>query len=185
VTCLESSSAPTDFRVAVTQKRPVRVYLSGPITGGSDRSIETWRHLITRRLAKTVQVVDPASYYYEAGVAYLKAETPLQAAKRLRHGAHVVQRSQSLIEGCDLVLANLLESPERASIGAVGEIFLAHALDKPVIIVRQQHGNVHDHAMLNAIAERICHSLDDAATAIGELALRRKPTPRTRAVRSA
>lgn len=168
-----------------TDQSPIRVYLSGPITGGSARSIETWRHLVAQRLGASAQVVDPASYRYDADPAYLEPETRAQSAERLQHGQHVVRRNQSLIEGCDLVLANLLESPERASIGTVGEIFLAHAFKKPVVIIRQEHGNVHDHAMLNAIAGHICHSFDDALKVVGEFAAHRRPSARHRTPRSA
>jgi nucleoside 2-deoxyribosyltransferase len=148
----------------------IRVYLSGPVTGGSKDSIETWRHVIARQLSRFAQVVDPASYKYDATLAFAKRESDHEAISRLQHGHHVVDRNKALIGSCDVLLANFLEGVERASIGSVGEIFLAFAMEKPIVIVRQAHGNVHDHAMLNAVASKVCHSLDDALSVIAELA---------------
>jgi len=62
------------------------------------------------------------------------------------------------------VLANFLRS-DRASIGSIGELFWANALRIPIVIVREQSGNVHDHAMLNAIASVVTSSLEDGCEA--------------------
>jgi hypothetical protein len=152
----------------MAQPRP-RVYLSGPVTGGSHESIETWRHLIAARLSKIADVVDPASYEYDAKIAYASTETSDEALTRLQHGRYVVDRNKLLISGSDLLLANFLEGSQRASIGSVAEIFLAYALERPIVIVRQEHGNVHDHAMINAVATKVCYSLDEGIAALAEL----------------
>jgi hypothetical protein len=77
----------------------------------------------------------------------------------------VVDRNKHLIQSSDVVLANFLHA-ERASIGSIGELFWANAFRVPIIVVREPAGNVHDHAMVNAIASVVTHSLEDGCAAV-------------------
>jgi nucleoside 2-deoxyribosyltransferase len=126
--------------------------------------------LAVERLSGLAEIVDPSLSQYDSRLAFRKQEKPAQALERLRHGLYVVRRNKNLIRNCDLLLANLLDADKRASIGSIGEICWANAFEKPIIIVRERSSNVHDHAMLNAVASSICHSLDDAFAAIAQLA---------------
>jgi hypothetical protein len=81
------------------------------------------------------------------------------------HGRLVVDRNKHLIQSSDVVLVNFL-SAERASIGSIGELFWANAFRVPIVVVRELTGNVHDHAMVNAIASVVTHSLEDGCTAV-------------------
>lgn len=148
----------------------MRVYLTGPITGHSDKEIENWRTTVARQLESLAEVVDPAAYSYDNSLTFRTGETPEGAVTRLHHGQFVIERNKKLICDSDVVLANFLGASERASIGSIGELFWANAFDKPIIIIREKQGNVHDHAMVNAIAAIICSSLDEAVAAVGELA---------------
>jgi nucleoside 2-deoxyribosyltransferase len=89
---------------------------------------------------------------------------------RLRHGRFIVHRNKNLIRTCDVVLANFLGAKARVSIGSVGELHRADAFGKPIILVRDKHGNIHDHAMLNAIASEICPDLETACGVIAKMA---------------
>jgi hypothetical protein len=82
----------------------------------------------------------------------------------LLHGKRTVARDRYDIQRCDLLLACFLGA-KNVSIGAVGEIFWADAMGKPVIIVREEN-NVHNHDMLNEIAGWI---FDDLGTAIEQI----------------
>ena len=148
----------------------MRVYLSGPMTGHADSAIKPWRQVAADRLSQICEVIDPALSHYDSDPAFEKSEKPTQAIKRLRQGLYIVHRNRNLIRSSDMLLANLLHTGTKASIGSIGEIYWADAFGKPIIIVREQHGNVHDHAMLNAIASYICYTLDEAFAAIAELA---------------
>jgi nucleoside 2-deoxyribosyltransferase len=151
----------------------MRVYLTGPITGHSDKEIENWRTAMARRLKPIAEVVDPAAYSYDSAQTFRMGETPDAAVTRLHHGQFVIERNKKLICDSDVVLANFLGAGARASIGSVGELFWANAFGKPIVLVREAQGNVHDHAMVNAIASIVCTSLDEAVAAIGEMAGRR------------
>lgn len=142
----------------------MKVYLSGPISGASGVTITDWRKQVLGLLPDSVEIFDPAAMAYDATSAYALPETAAEALERLRHGMLVVDRNKHLIQSSDVVLANLLAA-DHASIGSVGELFWANAFRVPIIIVRERTGNIHDHAMLNAIASMITHSLEDGCAA--------------------
>jgi nucleoside 2-deoxyribosyltransferase len=82
----------------------------------------------------------------------------------------MLDRDRYDLARCDLVLANLLGA-RTVSIGSVGEIFWADAMRKPVVLVREPHFNVHDHALINAIACCVVDNLDAAVAKINLLLL--------------
>ena len=143
----------------------MQVYLTGAITGRSEGEISDWRSSLRDR-CQGIDFVDPTLDGYDAVEAFQQRESAQQALERLAHGRFVVERNKLLIKAADLVVANFMGSRDRASIGGVGEVFLAHALGKPIVIIREQSGNVHDHAMLNAMATQVCFSLDEGCAAI-------------------
>src|ERR1039458_6967927 len=163
----------------------MRIYLSGPITGHADNAIKSWRTLAVQQLSRFGEVVDPTLAPYDSEIACEKQESSPEALDRLRHGLFVVRRNRNLIRSSDAVLANFLGAGSKASIGSIGEIYWADAFGKPVIIVRESSGNVHDHAMLNAIASEVVFTLKDAVRLIEELAAvtkARRRRSRTRVV---
>jgi nucleoside 2-deoxyribosyltransferase len=143
----------------------MKVYLTGPITGSADPNICGWRDVVRDRLAPFVEVIDPAAAPYDSIPAYRRTEKSAAAIKRLMHGRFVVDRNRNLIRSCDIVLANFLTA-EQASIGSVGELFWADAFGKLIVIIREKAGNVHDHAMLNAIASATVSTIDDGCKAV-------------------
>jgi hypothetical protein len=142
----------------------MKLYLSGPISGVPCEEIADWRKRATAMLPAKVHVYDPASSPYDADLASDTPETPSAALARLMHGRLVVDRNKHMIQSSDVVLANFLHS-DRASIGSIGELFWANAFRVPIVIVREESGNVHDHAMLNAIASAVTSSLEDGCEA--------------------
>lgn len=147
----------------------MKIYLSGPITGSKDSEIKSWREIAAEELTKYGEVIDPSSSAYDSEISFQKSETPSEAIKRLRHGINVVKRNKNLIATCDVVFANF-QNTKTASIGSVGEMFWADAFGKPIILIREKEGNVHDHAMLNALASSVCLSLEEGYAMIKELA---------------
>jgi nucleoside 2-deoxyribosyltransferase len=147
----------------------MKVYLVGPVTGRSERNIRDWRDTI-KEMAPGLVFVDPASMPVDSRISFKLKERPLEAMRRLEHGRYVLDRNKHLLKASDVVLANFLGSVERASIGSVGELFWANALGKPIVVVREASGNVHDHAMINGIASRICGTLAEGCVALQEMA---------------
>ena len=116
-------------------------------------------------LSPHAQIVDPASLPYNASLAYMLSEKPSDALARQMHGRLVVDRNRKLIGSVDVMLANFLGS-QRASIGSIGELFWADTYGVPIVIVREASGNVHDHAMINALASKIATTLEDGCTTV-------------------
>lgn len=144
------------------------VYLSGPISGCSEEQAAGWRKYVAARLASGILVIDPMRDAVDFSVL---SEESLDDAARLRnitHGREILVRNRTDIRRCDLLLANFLGA-QRVSIGSIGEICWAEAFHKPVIIVRESHGNLHDHGLINAIACGLFHSLDLAIDKVNRM----------------
>lgn len=143
------------------------VYLCGPITGIKSNEALEWREYVTGRLKPDIITIDPTR---DNPNLQRESKLPGTIDRRLSrsvHGTGVIARDRFDLRRSDLVLANFLGA-ERVSIGSVGEIFWADAMRIPVIIVREESGNIHDHEMLNALAGWILPDLD---AAIGKVRL--------------
>lgn len=149
------------------------VYLSGPITGADAEGICAWRSNTRNLLASGIAIIDPTRQVYDSRTYYNTESEPLELLRRADHGKLVVNRNFSDIKSSSLLLANLVGAQERVSIGTCGEIHWAFSLNIPVVIARERTGNVHDHAMLNAIAMHVSETLDDACEFINQVFLRR------------
>jgi Nucleoside 2-deoxyribosyltransferase len=136
------------------------IFLCGPISGLTILRASAWRSHVLERLGSQMNVIDPMRDSPDATVRSQMASTRILTTDRLRHGKQTVTRNRFDIERCDLVLACFLGA-KSISIGAVGEIFWADAMHKPVIIVREED-NPHNHDMLNEIAGWIFDDLDAA-----------------------
>jgi hypothetical protein len=141
------------------------IYLSGPITGTSAPE-DNWRAAVRRKLSPGFTFFDPSLQSADRSIGYLRSLTPADELGRLRHGKFTADRNRHQIAKSDALLCNLLHAKDRVSIGSVGEIHWANAFNVPIIIIRESRGNIHDHAILNAIASELCFSLDDACNVL-------------------
>jgi hypothetical protein len=139
------------------------LFLCGPITGRSPEEAMNWRHYVIDRLSPGIHAIDPTRD--EPDGVRRSTESRELTVTRLMHGKAVVSRDRFDVQRSDLVLANFLGA-KTVSIGAVGEIFWADLMHTPVIVVREESGNPHDHDMINEIASWIFHDLDAAISKI-------------------
>jgi hypothetical protein len=137
------------------------IYLSGPVTGTSAQA-DNWRADVRRRLPSSYRLFDPSKQGPDRTIGYLRSLSPAEDLDRLRHGKFIVDRNRHQIGKSDVLLSCLLGAGERVSIGSVGEMHWANAFNVPIIVVRERTGNVHDHAILNALASELCFSIDEA-----------------------
>jgi nucleoside 2-deoxyribosyltransferase len=135
------------------------IYLAGPITGTSVTPGQDWRVDCAKRFAPAIDTLSPARQAMET-IDESGEPTDAQRLRLIVHGRGVAARDRLDVMRCDLVLVNLVGAP-RISIGSVGEIFWADAFRKPVVLVREP-GNVHTHAMLDALVGWIVPELDEA-----------------------
>ena len=143
------------------------VFLCGPITGLTLEQAAGWRRRVTQELAAEALTIDPTRDTPDPYPNVQDPETQPVSVGRLSHGKRTVARDRFDLERSDLVLACFLGA-QRVSIGAVGEIFWADVLRKPVIIVRELD-NPHNHDMLNEIAGWIFDNLEDAIDQIRQI----------------
>jgi nucleoside 2-deoxyribosyltransferase len=150
-----------------THLAPPRVYLCGPITGQSPLAATGWRTEVAAALRDTAECIDPTRDSPDYDSKYDCEATQPLTVERLRHGKKTIVRNKFDVNRSDIVLACFLGC-NAVSIGAVGEIFWAQAMGKPVIIVREDD-NIHNHDMLNEIAGWIFPGLDAAIEQVKRL----------------
>jgi len=136
------------------------VYLCGPITGIPIATATTWRRKVIAALGREVEIIDPTRSFADTMRRSESTTTQKLTIERFLHGKRTVARDRFDLRRSDLVLACFLGAKE-VSIGAVGEIFWADAMGKPVVIVREDR-NVHNHDMLNELAGWLFADLDAA-----------------------
>ena len=136
------------------------VYLAGPITGLSYSGVIDWREKVKVDLADVGLVgLSPMRHKKFLGEervikdAYQKI--PLASQRGL------TTRDRFDVGRSDVILANVLRA-QKVSLGTVLELGWADCLRKPVILVIEENGNCHDHAMLREIVSFRVSDLDDA-----------------------
>jgi hypothetical protein len=119
-----------------------------------------------------IDSIDPTRQATDSRVGALQAHSIELELERLKHGRAVTQRNRFDVQRADLILANFLGAngpPARVSIGSVGELFWADAYRKPIVLVRERAGNVHDHSMINDLAGWTFDNLPAALEGIAQI----------------
>jgi len=145
------------------------VYLAGPISGLSYEGCTDWREYAKRVLAHAgftgLNPLRAKDYLKDEGAVADSYEQEM-----IEHPlAHVLSCSRGITTRdrwdctrCDVVIANLIGA-EKASIGTAIEIAWADAARIPVIVVEEE-GGVHDHAMIRECTGFRVKSLEEALT---------------------
>lgn len=142
------------------------VYLAGPITGLTYDEGQDWRTYAQNWLDNEgIDGFSPlrAKGYLKSLGALDSGGTPDSAywgLNELSSPSGITTRDRFDCMGRDLVLANLLGA-ERISVGTCIELGWADASRTPLVVVMEE-GNVHTHAMVEAVAGFIVPTLDEA-----------------------
>lgn len=134
------------------------VYLAGPITGESYSTVTDWRAYAMKQLAPDIDGFSPMR-----SKDYLLQETSVAdsyEATILSSQRGIFARDSYDCQRCDVVLANLLGA-SRVSIGTVMEIAWGWAYRKPLVLVMEEEGNIHEHAMLREACPYRVKTLDE------------------------
>jgi nucleoside 2-deoxyribosyltransferase len=138
-----------------------KVYLAGPISGLTFGEAEDWRIRVANALTRSC----------------IESFSPLRAKEFLvAHGElhaegwhdHVLTCPRGIMSrdhwdcqtNCDAIFVNLLGA-KKVSIGTVMEIGCGFAYRKPVIVVMEKTGNLHDHAMVNEATNYRVETLEE------------------------
>ena len=130
---------------------PRTVFLSGPMRGVPRRDAIAWRKRAQRLLGN--------------GFYVLHAFRGREERETFPDPRGAIVRDKQDIRRCDIMIVN--DTFRQASmIGTAMEVFLAHSLDKAVIIFG--HGHDHDY-WLNVHAHLRVNTLEDACTLVKKL----------------
>lgn len=143
------------------------VYAAGPITGLSFGNATDWRQELFDRLSKNnIKVLSPLR-----AKDYLKDEQVIGDSYEqhvLSSQRGITARDRNDVINCDAILVNLLGAT-RPSFGTVMEIAWADMLRKPIVLVMEKEGNIHDHAMIRECSPFRVETLEQACTVLRAL----------------
>ena len=157
------------------------VYLCGPITGQSYEAARNgWRRQFSHIVGPNIQCLSPmrAKSYLE-GIRNIEGSPEAYADMVLSTDKGIVTRDRFDTMRSDMVVANFLDAPERASIGSCIEFGWADAARVPLVMIvqpgkereagdprRGEYTNIHQHAMLVEMAGFIVHTVEEAAATV-------------------
>lgn len=146
-----------------------KVYLSGPITGltyGEARF--SWREVVAEELGKDgIEVLSPMRH--EGHLAEMQDPIcPDNLPNHFfSHSKMLVMKDFLDIDVSDIVLVNLLGA-KVVSQGTIIEMGYAYAKQKPIIVVREANGNVHNSPFVGEMGI-VVESLEQATIIIRSL----------------
>jgi len=139
------------------------VYTAGPITGCDHSGATEWREFIREGLKPyEINTISPmrGKKALEPNQKYVAAITrgltdPLCTSDGIN------TRDYNDVKRADLLIVNMLGA-KKVSIGTVMEVAWARAFGKPVILIMEEEGNVHDHWMFKFPCGFIVQTFEDA-----------------------
>jgi nucleoside 2-deoxyribosyltransferase len=147
------------------------VYAAGPITGLSFTGATDWRNTLQVLLKDKVQVLSPLrskDYLKDEkviGDSYEQEKIDSPLTHVLSSSRGITTRDRNDVMNSDIILVNLLGAT-KVSIGTVMEIAWADMLRKPVVLIMEKNGNVHDHAMIRECVGFRVETLEQAAKVV-------------------
>ncbi|RDJ35327.1 MAG: hypothetical protein DWQ19_10965 [Crenarchaeota archaeon] len=157
-------------------------YLAGPITGCSFDECVDWREYMIKKLPSEIVGLSPMrgktyledvekiadSYDHSAGQGFgvIKQTSVSHLSHVMSCMRGITTRDFNDCRRSDVIVVNLLGA-EKVSIGTVMEIAWAKAFNIPLVLIMEEKGNVHEHAMVNectGFRVKTCDEAIDVAT---------------------
>ena len=137
-----------------------KVYLSGPMRGLRYNEADDWRKYVQRLLYPEIVCLSP-----------MRNKEHLKTMPAIYDSGQEITSTQSAIVArdrhdtinSDLMIVNLLDSPDRPSIGTSVEVGWADMARTPIVLVIEDDGNPVDHPFFRQLAGWHVTSLDEAA----------------------
>lgn len=139
--------------------RDFLVYLAGPITGTTFGECTDWREYVKSKFPPNIIGLSPMR-----GKDYISHEGPIKhdyEGYPLSSAKGITARDTFDVTRSDLIFVNLLGAT-KVSIGTVLEIGMAHILNKQIVVVMEEKGNPHEHAMIADMTKYLLFDLDEA-----------------------
>ena len=143
------------------------IYLSGPISGLMyDEAALGWRQEAGQTLeAAGAVVLDPTRLETEHNDTPGPISALANPQSVMLNWKSITTKDRFYVQETDVVLMNLLGA-SRVSIGSMLELGWADLLRKPVVLVMEKEGNLHDHAMVREMVGFHTTSLDQGVDLI-------------------
>ena len=136
------------------------VYMAGPISGLSFDECYTWREQTQAFLAhRGIQAINPLR-----AKSYLRDSRKIEDCYQdslLSTQKGITSRDHFDCKRADMLLVNVKDA-KTVSIGTCMEIAWAKAYNKPVVLLIEDEGNIHDHCMIRECCDFRVNNLDAA-----------------------
>lgn len=148
----------------------LKVYLAGPIGGLSyEEATNGWRMRATSILSDSrIRVYSPMRY--KEALAGTECLDDQKYDRPLTTPPAILARDTYDVRSADILLVNLAGS-KRVSIGTMVELGIAHALNKPMVIVNDAVNPVHSGPFIDALSVFRFTDLDEACYACKQILL--------------
>ena len=145
------------------------VYLCGPIAGCTyEEARYGWRRDLADMFEKGIPVLSPMRQEGHLAEVSGPIGTFAPDRKAIATQRAIVAKDKLDLHQCSIVVANFLGA-ESVSIGSVAEIGYASAIGKPIVVVMEPTGNIHDHLFIREMADIRVESIDEAADVVNAL----------------
>jgi nucleoside 2-deoxyribosyltransferase len=148
------------------------VYLAGPIAGLHYDAAQDWRSAVRDALAPEIDAFSPLR-----SKEYLRKEGVLRdqyAYAPLSSDRGITTRDHFDCQRCDIIFCNLLGA-NSVSIGTVMEIAWSYSYSKPLVLLMEPSGNIHDHPMVREATGFRVESLEQGVEIARAVLLPRRP----------
>lgn len=139
-------------RSFILSKSVPKVYLAGAISGLTYDQGQDWRVEAAIKLAeKGINGYSPLrakEYLKDVGAIEQSYEFSEQPLACLSTDRGIMTRDRYDVMTADAILFNLLGATTRVSIGTCIEFGWADAFRKPIVLVMEREGNIHEHPMV-------------------------------------
>lgn len=138
-------------RYTITKSMP-KVYLAGAISGLTYGEGQSWRdhacNLLVERGLLGYSPLRAKDYLRSVGTIEQSYQIQAQPCGCLSSDRGIMTRDRYDVMTADAVLIYLLGTGSRVSVGTCIEFGWADAFRKPIVVVMEPEGNVHDHPMV-------------------------------------
>jgi nucleoside 2-deoxyribosyltransferase len=145
-----------------------KVYLAGPISGLTYDQGQDWRADFAAMMPERIECYSPLrakAYLRDKGVIEQSYEDTALSCDR-----GINTRDHNDCATSDVIVAYLIGAT-RVSVGTVMEIAWAHAYRKPLVVIMEPKGNVHDHPMTREAFGFRVQTFDEAAHIVQRILL--------------
>lgn len=138
-----------------------QIYLAGAIEGYKFNEINNWRDEVSQLLPSYIRTLSPLRGKIVLNNDNEIVQEEWKDKNELTTFKAINTRDHNDVMRCDLLFVNLLGT-KRVSIGTMFEIAWAWSYKKPIVLIIEENGNLHDHPMVNTCSNFIVRTLKDA-----------------------